>query len=111
MYPPSNQSMIVVLPGSTTRLKWSFKNNSQATLIWHFIRRGALREEAVAVKIGPHDLIIPSSSLPGVAIETPATLVLKNVNERYNGKYRFTVQVSGGVDSAEVEVFILGTFC
>ncbi|CAB4036755.1 B-cell receptor CD22-like isoform X1, partial [Paramuricea clavata] len=40
--------------------------------------------------------IINNSSLPGVAVEPPATLVLKNVDERYNGKYQFGVQIAGG---------------
>jgi hypothetical protein len=48
-----------------------------------------------------------SSSLPGVSIEPPATLVLTNVDERYNGKYKFTVHLARASGSAEVDVFII----
>jgi hypothetical protein len=104
--------VIVVLPGSTERVKWTFVGNpARASLLWYFVRRGGSKIEELAIKFRTDDLLIPNSSLPGVAIETPATLVLKNINERYNGKYWFSVQVYSRVDDAEVEVFVLGTFC
>ncbi len=49
-----------------------------------------------------------SSSLPRVEFKPPATLVLKNVDERYNGKYWFDVQVAGDGGVAEVELYIAG---
>ncbi|CAB4036896.1 Hypothetical predicted protein, partial [Paramuricea clavata] len=103
--------MIVVLSGSTARLKWSFRGKlSQTTLLWHFTRRGSSNEDVlIAGKFGTRvNAQVFASSSPGVAIETPATLVLNNVDECYNGKYRFTVQVYGGIAQyAVVEVFIL----
>ena len=103
--------MIVVLPGSTARLKWSFKGDpSRALLFWYFTRRGSSKEEELAVKLRTHYPIIFNSSLPGVAIDTPATLILKNVDERYNGKYRFGVQVAGGSGNSIVVVYIAGKF-
>ena len=45
-----------------------------------------------------------------VDIEDSATLVLKNVDERYNGKYSFTVELFVGGGSAEVKLFIAGKF-
>ncbi|CAB4042167.1 Hypothetical predicted protein, partial [Paramuricea clavata] len=108
VYPPTNQSVIFVLPGSTERVKYSFVGNpARASLVWYFARRGGSQVEKLAVKFRTNELVIENSSLPGVAIETPATLVLKNINERYNGKYWFSVLVSGRVDDAEVEVFVL----
>jgi hypothetical protein len=76
-------------------------------LIWHFTRRGG-SEERLAEKLRFQKATINgSSSLPGVAIETPATLVLTNVDERYNGKYKLTVQLAGASGCAEVDVFII----
>lgn len=43
-----------------------------------------------------------------VAIEKPATLVLKNVNGSYDGTYQFTL-VTFHIDISEVVVFIAGT--
>jgi hypothetical protein len=103
--------VIVVLPGSTAKLKWSFVGNpARASLLWYFTRRGGSKAEELAIKYRTMDVLIANSSLPGVAIETPATLVLKNVDERYNGKYYFNVVVSGGGGEVAVEVFVLGTF-
>ncbi|CAB3980051.1 Hypothetical predicted protein [Paramuricea clavata] len=111
VYPPSNQSTIVVLPGATERLKWSFVGDpAQASLAWYFTRRGGSEAEKLAVKFRTNAPIITKSSLPRLAIETPATLVLKNVDARYNGKYRLSVQQTGGGVDAEVDVFIAGKF-
>ena len=55
---------------------------------------------------------IYTSGLPGVSIIKPATLVLQNVNQTYNGTYQFYLS---GVDSARssqvnVVVFIASKF-
>ena len=102
-----------VISGSTVRLKWTFPGNpSEASLAWFFTRRrvGSKKEELLAGKHHNNRVKIKNSSLPGVAIElTPATLVLKNVDERYNGKYRFNVQAAVGGE-AVVELYIVGMF-
>ena len=104
--------MIVVQPGLTARLKWTFTGDpSRAGLAWHFTRRrNGSKEEELLQKYRNLDATIENSSLPGVAFEPPATLVLKNVDERYNGKYRFNVQLAGGGGEAEVELYIAGKF-
>ena len=104
--------MIVALPGSTARLKWTFIGNRFQVLYrgWYFTRRGSSNIEVIARTFPTGAPRIINSSLPRVDIEDSATLVLKNVDKRYNGKYRFTVEtfISGG--SAEVELFIAGKF-
>ena len=109
VYPPSGQSM-TVLPGSTARIKWTFKGDpSQAFLGWYFARRGE-REEKIAIKFDTGIPIISNSSLPGVAIELPATLVLKNIDKRYNGKYRFHAIVADGGGISIVVIVVAGKF-
>ena len=112
VYPPSNHNMIVVLSGSTARLTWTFTGDpSKAALNWYFTRRrDGSKEEEIAAKFRDNPATIENSSLPGVAFELPATLVLKNVDERYNGKYRFLVVVLGAGGEAEVELYIAGKF-
>ena len=103
--------MIVVLPGSTARLEWTFKGDkTRATLFWYFTKRGASNEQDLAIKSRTQDATIYNSSLPRVAIENIATLVLKNVDERYNGKYRLNVALAGAGGDAEVDFFIAGKF-
>ena len=82
---------------------------SRALLAWFFTRDGS-KEEEIARKFRTNDAIISNSSLPGVATENPATLVLKNVDVRYNGKYRFDVAVAGGGGESVVNLFIAGKF-
>ena len=110
--PPSNEN-ITVISGSTARLKWVIKwNPSEASLAWYFTRRRVgSKEERIASKFRNRDAVIDnSSSLPGVAIETPATLILKNVDERYNGKYRFSAHVTAAIANGQVDLFIAGKF-
>ena len=101
--------MIVVLPGQNARINWTLVGDpSRATLFWYFTRRGDFSEEIIAVKFGTVDATITNSSLPRVSIENPPTLVLKNVDARYNGKYRL-LDASVFVESS-VELFIAGKF-
>ena len=103
--------MIVVLPGQNVRLNWTFVGNpSKSTLVWYFTRRSVgSKEEEIAFKRRTHDTEISNSSLPGVVIENPATLVLKDVDARYNGKYRFVV-LSSRYGESSVELFVAGKF-
>ena len=48
------------------------------------------------------------SSLPEVEIERPTTLVLRNVDMRYNGTYRFQVITIDSDFKSDVVVFIAG---
>lgn len=98
---PSNKSEIVVLPGSTARIRWTYvgdPNKSYRT--WFFTSRNAgSKEEELAGSSSSH------------SVEDPATLVLYNVNASYNGKYRFAVIVSdGGGSQSSVELFVAGKF-
>ena len=103
--------MIVVQPGSTPRLEWTFKgDSSRAVLSWYFTRRGSSNEEDLATKVHTGDAIRHNSSLPDITIENTATMVLKNVDERYNGKYRLSVTVARFGGNAEVDLFIEGEF-
>ena len=54
-----------------------------------------------------------TSLIPEFEIEKPATLVLKNVDQRYNGMYTFSLQEQGPVlpEVSKVIVFIASKFC
>ncbi len=48
-----------------------------------------------------------NSSLSGVSIEKPATLVLKDVDLSYNGTYQFQLLASGSVEVFAVKLWFL----
>ena len=80
-------------------------------MFWYFTKRGVSEEEYIAVKYSVRpDAAVRNSSLPAIAIEDPATLILRNVDERYDGKYRLGVAVASGGGNSEVDVFVAGKF-
>ena len=77
---------------------------------WSFKPRGSGKDEILGKVSRTGDITI-ITSLYEVDIEKPATLVLKNVDERYNGAYKFTLYPGlPGPGISEVEVFIASKF-
>ena len=111
---PPDGTNFTFLPGSTAKIQWTFGNNINTvqSRIWFFT--GSDSSESLIARIFLDDppREIQNNTLPGVTIEKPATLVLNNVDKRYNGKYRF--QLSGASARAggnfHVVVFIAGKF-
>ena len=66
------------------------------------------RVETLAKIIHDSDPSIYNISLPGVEIEKPATLVLRNVDLRYNGTYIFTLATASLHLTSEVTLFVPG---
>ena len=109
---PSDGSNITVLPGENVNIKWSFSDDvSQVTArVWYFTSSdGSFANERLARIIDDENPQIFKSGLSGVSIVKPATLLLKNVNQTYNGVYSF--DLSGPVGGRyEVVVFIASKF-
>jgi hypothetical protein len=109
---PPDGTNFTFLPGSTAKIQWTFGNdiNTVQSRIWYFT--GSDDSESVIARIVDNDppREIPNNTLPGVTIETPATLVLNNVDKRYNGKYRFSLLATGVGSDRHVVVFIAGKF-
>ncbi len=76
---------------------------------WSYVYSNSRTPKVLAFLDGENDLKI-QPTLFEVAVEKPATLVLKNVNETYNGKYQFSLSPSNGVTTSDVVVFIAGKF-
>ena len=109
---PLDGTNLTFLPGSTAKIQWKFGNdiNTVQARIWYFT--GSDGSESVIARIVDDDppREIPNNTLPGVTIEKPATLVLNNVDKRYNGKYRFHLLATGVGGNFRVVVFIAGKF-
>ena len=70
--------MIGVLPGQNARLNWTFVGDpTLSTQTWYLTGRsaGSNKEEAIVYNHCAYSADIFNSSLPGVAVENPATLV------------------------------------
>ncbi|XP_028413706.1 titin-like [Dendronephthya gigantea] len=103
VYPPTNGTRLTLLKGSTARISWRFDGvgtiNARS---WYFQSIDASREETIALLPRNNVSDIPKSSLPRVNVEKPATLILQNLTEKYNGTYRFELAAAGGGDSSIV---------
>ena len=106
---PPGGSRLTFAPGTTAKIKWSFDARISKVIFraWYFTSSDSAAEEVIAYIRRDFDIEIVNSSLPGVAIEKPATLVLENVDSSYNGTYGFQIAASGEQGSIfEVAVFI-----
>ena len=103
---------MTVLPGENVNITWSF-NDDVAQLIaraWYFTSSDdSFVNERLAVILLDGEPQIDPSGLSGVSIVKPATLLLKNVNQTYNGTYRFDLSGPVGGDS-QVVVIIASKF-
>ena len=104
---------MTVLPRSTVNITWSFNNDiSQVSLReWYFTSSdGSFVTERLARIFDDENPRIDPSGLSGVSIVKPATLLLKNVNQTYNGTYRFDLSARGGSGSSQVVLIIASKF-
>ena len=105
---PAEGTEFVFLPGSTGNLTWTFDDDVSTLILraWFFTRSGGSTSERLATIADDDNRKIRHSSLSGVEIIKPATLLLKNVNQSYDGVYRFQLDGSGPSVSISVRVFI-----
>ena len=110
--PPDGTHMIV-LPGSTVTITWSFKVTLSDVSFreWRFTSSdGLFVRKPLASIVRDEAPLVEDSGLSGVSIIKPATLLLKNVNQTYDGTYRFDLSGPGGGGSARVVVSIASKF-
>ncbi len=116
---PPGGDRLTFAPGTTAKIKWSFDVNISEVLYrsWLFLTNNDRKRSTEAFTFLGYKLASiykdgdPKiySKLSGVAIEKPATLVLKNVNTSYNGSYGFSIVAPGEPsDPSYVSVFIAG---
>ena len=111
VFPPSDGTNLVFARGSTERIVWSYDDEIEtlSRRIWSFKSSDGKLDERLAFIDGNGGVNILTSSFK-VGVEKPATLVLRNVNETYDGTYRFDLSPSNGVGESEVVVSIAGKF-
>ena len=107
VFPPSNRTNATFIPGSFVKLAWSFTDDikDSSTRTWTFTPSDGRPQENLAIIIGDGD-VKPLTTSYEVAIEKPATLVLRKVNLTYDGTYGFSLLPGGGL--SQVVVYIAG---
>ena len=103
---------MTVLPGSNVNITWSFNDDVSQVIarVWYFTSSdGSFVNERLARIINDGVPQIFNIGLSGVSIIKPATLHLRNVNQTYDGTYRF-VLVGNNDDSSGVVIFIASKF-
>ena len=99
---PPDGTRLTFLPGSTEKIQWTFDDDISlrhrgrvdlSDRSWYFTSSDGSQRERLATIYFDGEPGILNSSLPGVAIEKPATLVLKNIDLRNNGTYRFQLRI------------------
>ena len=87
---PTNGTKLTFLPGTTRKIDWSIVPTSQIQLrTWTFKSTDGSRTGELTAIIGMTPDPKNFSLIPKFEIEVPATLILQNVNDRYDGMYTF----------------------
>ena len=109
---PTNGTTLTFLPGTNGTIDWSLTvSASQAQVrTWLFKSRDGSRTGQLTRIIDNMDRGQKNLSLiPRFEIEKPATLILMNVDETYNGMYTLTLFTKdSSIDQSEVIVYIAG---
>jgi hypothetical protein len=103
----------IILHGSTGNLTWKLNDIDISTLTsraWYFTRSHQSTKERLATIRDDGNPKIRQSSLSGVEIVKPATLLLKNVNQSYDGVYQFSLIGYSVVAIVDITVFIAGKY-
>ena len=93
------------LPGSNASLTWEFNdtisfNSSSRNWFFNGVKLASIIDNNIRK-------IFNYTGLSGIEIVKPGTLRLHNVNQSYNGTYKFTVETKeAGYDLSKVTVFI-----
>ncbi|XP_028413744.1 titin-like [Dendronephthya gigantea] len=108
VYPPSSGNIFTFLPGSTAKIVWRFDDSISSIFYrsWEFTSTNATLGSVVLARIIRDDSPTILVSFPVIAVEKPSTLILQNLDRRYDGKYRFTVTASTASSLSEVVVFV-----
>ena len=114
---PPDGTRLTFLPGSTAKLQWTYNCSAlcyryrlrwfERWRFWYFTSSDGGQTESLASIYRDSKPVIHNSSLPEVAVEKPGTLILKNVDLRYNGTYVFIIERLF-YSQAEILVFIAG---
>lgn len=107
---PTNGTKLTFLPGTTRKIDWSIASTSQIRLrTWSFKSTDGSRTGELTAIVGTIHEPKNLGLIPRFEIEEPATLILQNIDETYNGMYTFRlIRRNVREEKSEVTVIIAG---
>ena len=109
---PPDRKDYTFLPGQTVNLTWVFNDALPAVVYRGWSLSSTAGPGGHLSEIYRENNPDIRTKLYDVDVVKPATLVLRNVNQSYDGIYTFSLQVDGpGFFTRSVRVFIASKFC
>ena len=107
---PTNGTKLTFLPGTTGKIDWSVVSTLDIRVrTWSFKSTDGSRTGDLTGIIGTIQEPKNLSLIPRFKIEEPATLILENVDDRYDGMYTFRLRRRNVAEEmSEVTVIIAG---
>ena len=81
-----------------------------ASRSWFFKSSDGLRTGPIGAIAFDYSPALRKNILSGISVIKPATLVLSNVNQSYNGTYRFDLITATEIFTCEIIVFVASKF-
>ena len=112
---PPGGDVMIVSPGADVEIAWTFDVPLLHVKLrwWRFLSN----YDTLATIFNEESMDIRNSTFSGIEIKKPATLILKNIDYRYNGTYRFHLTTQPTNDgnkrkeeTSDVTVFVTGKF-
>ena len=106
---PLEETKYTFLPGRSGEIMWTFSDAVSNVRYRSWVFTNTSGYTVALAEIFRNDSPIIEPTLFDVDVVKPATLVLKNVDQRYNGMYAFSLTVVGSpAVTRRVTVFIAG---
>ena len=112
---PPGGDVMIVSPGTDVEIAWTFDAPLEHVRLrwWRFFPNC----DILATIFNDDSMEIRNNTFSGIEIKKPATLILKNVDYRYNGTYRFHLTTQPTNDrnqrkneTSDVAVLVAGKF-
>ena len=109
--PPPDGTVLTFLPGSSGNITWDFDDeiSKVATRSWTFTSSDGLRSGTLGIIGFNSQPQIRKDVLSGVDIIKPATLELNNVDNSFDGIYKFSLTATES-DTSNVILYIASKF-
>ncbi|XP_028416919.1 neural cell adhesion molecule 1-like [Dendronephthya gigantea] len=106
--PPLDGDNLVFVNGSTAKIQWSVSDglSEEQFRYWAFSSGDGSENAVELARIVDDGVVVNQNSPLDFEIEKPATLVLKNVSQNYNGEFRFILVTSEDCGQSDVLVRI-----
>ena len=107
---PPEKTKYTFLPGRTAKITWKYDDVTGVEYRSWTLKKYSNGPAKALASISNNETAQKRTTLYDFGIQKPATLLLRNVNQSYNGIYSFTLAVLGVPEARSVTVFIASKF-